>query len=71
MSFNDIVMFVMAAGIIIGAIDKIIGNKLGLGKELEDGFKCIGSIGFTIIGIISFAPVIAKFLAPVITPLFA
>lgn len=70
MSFNDIVMFIMAAGIIIGAIDKIIGNKIGLGKELEDGFKCIGSIGFTIIGIISFAPVIAKVLAPIITPLF-
>lgn len=70
MSFNEIVMFVMAVGVLLGAIDKIIGNKLGLGKEFEDGFKCIGTIGFSIIGIISFAPVIAKFLSPVITPLF-
>ena len=27
MSFNDVVMFIMALGIIIGAIDKIIGNN--------------------------------------------
>lgn len=70
MSFNDIVMFIMALGIIIGAIDKIIGNKLGLGKELEEGFKCIGSIGFSVIGIISIAPVIADILSPFIVPFF-
>lgn len=70
MSFNEIVMFVMAVGVIIGAIDKIIGNKLGLGQEFEEGFKCIGTLGFTIIGIISFAPVIAKVISPIIVPLF-
>lgn len=71
MSFNEIVMFVMAVGVLLGAIDKIIGNKLGLGKEFEDGFKCIGTVGFSIIGIISFAPVIAKLMSPIITPLFS
>lgn len=70
MNFNEIVMFIMAVGVIIGAIDRIIGNKLGLGKEFEDGFKCMGTIGFSIIGIISFAPVIAKVISPVIVPLF-
>ena len=70
MSFNEIVMFVMAVGVLLGAVDKIIGNKLGLGKEFEDGFKCIGTVGFSIIGIISFAPVIAKMMSPIITPLF-
>ena len=71
MSFNDIVMFIMAVGVLIGAVDKIIGNKLGLGKEFENGFKCIGTVGFSIIGIISFAPVIAKLMSPIITPLFS
>ncbi len=70
MSFNDVVMFIMALGIILGAIDKIIGNKFGLGKELEDGFKCIGTIGFSVIGIISIAPVLANILSPVIVPFF-
>lgn len=70
MSFNDVVMFIMALGIIIGAIDKIIGNKLGLGKAFEDGFKNIGVIGFTVIGIISIAAVLANLLSPVIVPLY-
>lgn len=70
MDFNDIIMFIMALGILAGAFDKIIGNKLGLGKELEDGFKNMGTIGLTIIGIISFAPVIADFLSPYIVPFF-
>ena len=70
MSFNDIVMFIMALGILAGAFDRIIGNKLGLGKEFEDGFKNMGTIGLSVIGIISFAPVIAEFLSPVIVPLF-
>lgn len=70
MSFNDVVMFIMALGVLAGAIDRIIGNKLGLGKEFEEGFKNIGTIGLTVIGIISFAPVIADFLSPVIVPLF-
>lgn len=70
MSFNDIVMFIMALGILAGAFDRIIGNKLGLGKEFEDGFKNMGTIGLSIIGIISFAPVIAEFLSPVVVPFF-
>ena len=70
MSFNDVVMFIMALGIIIGAIDKIIGNKLGLGKELEDGFKTVGVIGFSVMGLISIAPVIANILSPIIVPLY-
>ena len=70
MDFNDIIMFIMALGILAGAFEKIIGNKLGLGKELEDGFKNMGTIGLTIIGIISFAPVIADFLSPYIVPFF-
>ncbi|MBQ6815486.1 MAG: ethanolamine utilization protein EutH [Lachnospiraceae bacterium] len=70
MSFNDVIMFIMALGILAGAIDKIIGNKLGLGKEFDEGFKNMGTIGLSIIGIISFAPVIADFLSPFIVPFF-
>lgn len=70
MSFNEVVMFIMALGILAGALDRIIGNKLGLGKEFEEGFKNIGTIGISIIGIISFAPAIANFLSPFVVPLY-
>ena len=36
MSFNDVIMFILASGIILGAIDKIIGNKFGLGWSTEN-----------------------------------
>ena len=68
--FNDIVMLIMAVGILIGAIDKIIGNKFGLGKEFEEGFKNIGVIGINTGGIILMTPIIAQFIKPVIVPLF-
>ncbi len=70
MSFNDVIMYILAVGVILGALDKIIGNKFGLGQAFEDGFKCIGSIGFAVIGIICIAPVIADVLSPVIVPFF-
>lgn len=70
MSFNDIVMFVMACGVIAGAFDRIIGNKLGLGQEFEEGFKSMGVIGLSIVGIISFAPLIAEVVSPVVVPFF-
>ncbi|MGI6403882.1 MAG: ethanolamine utilization protein EutH, partial [Oscillospiraceae bacterium] len=30
-------MWVMAIGAIIGGIDRILGNKLGLGEKFEEG----------------------------------
>lgn len=70
MSFNDVIMLILAVGILLGAFDKIIGNKFGLGKELEEGFKCIGTIGFAVVGIICIAPVIADVLSPFVVPFF-
>lgn len=70
MSFNDIIMFVMAVGILLGAGDKIIGNKFGLGKQFDDGFHTLGPIGLSIVGIIVLVPVIAEVLGPVILPVY-
>ena len=37
MTFNDIIMWVVAIGVIIGGIDFMLGNKFGLGGKFEDG----------------------------------
>lgn len=37
MTFDQIILWVMAAGVIIGAADKIFGNRLGLGRNLTRG----------------------------------
>ena len=68
--FNDVIMFIMGVGILLGAFDKMIGNKFGLGKELEDGFKNVGVIVYSVVGIITIAPLIAKVLSPLVVPLF-
>ena len=39
MSFSDVIMWIMAIGAIIGGIDRILGNKWGLGEKFEEGFN--------------------------------
>lgn len=70
MSFNEIIMWVMAFGILIGAADKITGNHLGLGEKFDEGFNAMGSLALGMVGIVCLAPVIAKVLGPVIIPAF-
>ncbi len=44
----------------LGAIDKILNNRFGLGKEFEKGFMLLGPMALTMIGALSLSPVIAK-----------
>ena len=71
MSAYEIVIAVMAGFSILGAIDHIIGNRLGLGKEFEEGILAMGSLALAMIGIISLAPVLASVLKPVVVPVFS
>ena len=61
MSFVSVVMLVFC---IIGAGDRIIGNRFGLGKEFEKGFILLGNMALSMIGMIIISPLIAKLLAP-------
>ncbi len=70
MSFDQIIIWVMAVGIIIGALDKIFGNRFGLGEKFDEGFQAIGPLALGMVGIVCLAPVISKVLGPVIIPLF-
>jgi ethanolamine transporter len=70
MSFDKIIIWVMAIGIIIGGLDRIFGNKFGLGEKFEEGFNAMGPLALGMVGIVTLAPVIAKVLGPVITPIF-
>lgn len=54
----------------IGALDRIFGNKFGIGVQFEEGIMAIGSLAISMVGIIALAPVIAALLKPVIVPLF-
>ena len=70
MGFDEAIIWLMAIGILLGGIDRIIGNKLGLGEQFEEGFNAMGPLALGMVGIVVLAPVISKVLGPVIIPVF-
>ena len=70
MSFHEILFGVMAGFAVLGAVDRILGNPWGLGKEFEEGILAMGSLALAMVGIVSLAPVLAGLLKPVVVPIF-
>lgn len=70
MSPHEILIAVMAGFALLGAADRIFGNRLGLGPEFENGILSLGSLALSMVGIISLAPVLAEVLRPVVVPVY-
>lgn len=70
MSINEIIMYIMVIFMIIGAVDKCLGNKLGYGEQFEEGIMAMGSLALSMVGIITLAPVLAKLLSPIVVPIY-
>lgn len=67
---SEVLLWIMAGFAVVGALDRILGNHLGLGKEFEDGITAMGSLALAMLGIICLAPVLANLLRPVVVPVF-
>lgn len=63
-------MILMTVFMVLGALDRIFGSRLGLGKEFENGILAFGSLALSMLGIICLAPVLANVLRPVVVPVF-
>ena len=59
---------IMAIFAVIGALDKIFGNRLKLGDEFEKGLLTLGPLSLSMLGMMTIAPALADLLIPVITP---
>ena len=70
MSFHEVLIAVMAAFAVLGAIDRILGNRFGMGQEFENGILAMGSLALAMVGIVSLAPVLAAVLKPVVVPIY-
>lgn len=70
MSLNEIIIYIMAIFMLIGTVDKCIGNKFGLGEKFDEGIMTMGSLAISMIGMICLSPVLAKLFEPVVVPLF-
>lgn len=69
-NINQIIVYIMVIFMTLGAIDKCIGNKFGLGEKFEEGFMAMGSLALAMVGVVSLAPVLAKVLKPIIVPIY-
>ena len=67
---NQVLMIVIAAGVLLGGIDRICGNRLGLGGQFEKGFMLLGPMALSMAGMICLAPVLAGVLGRIVTPLY-
>lgn len=70
MNINDIILYIMVGFMVLGALDKIIGNKFGMGEKFEEGIMAMGALAVAMVGVISLAPVLAKWLTPVVVPVY-
>ena len=50
---------------VFGAIDWLIGNKIGVGKEFERAFSLFAPMAFSMLGMIVIAPAIGVWLTPI------
>ena len=70
LSINSVIMFIMMIFMIVGAIDKIRGNKHGYGEKFEEGFNAMGPLALALAGVVAAAPVLAIILKPIIVPIY-
>ena len=68
---SKLLMLLIAAGALLGGIDKILGNRFGFGQKFDEGFLLMGSMALSMTGIICLAPVLSSWLGAVIKPAFA
>ena len=71
MGINDIIVWILMICMVLGGIDRIIGNKFGLGEQFEEGFNAMGPLALAMVGVMSLSPVLAKLLNPIIGPIYS
>lgn len=69
-SVNSVIIFIMMIFMIVGAVDKIRGNKKGYGEQFDEGFNAMGPLAIAMAGVVAAAPVLAIILKPIIVPLY-
>lgn len=71
MDINEIIVWVLMICMVLGGLDRAIGNKFGLGEQFEEGFNAMGPLALAMVGVMSISPILAKLLNPVIGPLYS
>lgn len=70
MTIDEGILWLMGIFMILGALDRIFGSPLGIGKQFEEGLLAIGALSLSMLGILALAPVLANVLKPVLVPVY-
>lgn len=68
---NQVIMFCMAVGVLLGGIDRILGNRFGLGAKFEEGFHLLGPMALSMAGVTCLAPLLADFIRAFLSPVLS
>lgn len=68
--FTKVLMCILVCFLIVGGIDRLINNKIGIGAEFERGFYLMGTTTLSVVGLIVLAPPLASALTSLLAPLF-
>ena len=68
---NTVISWILAIFAVIGGLDFLFGNKLGLGSKFEKALSLMGPMATSITGVIIMVPVLSLALQKTIVPLFA
>ena len=66
----QLLTWIMAAGALLGGLDRMLGNRFGLGKPFEEGFQMLGPVALSMAGIICLAPILSGTLGHLIVPVY-
>ncbi len=70
MDINTIILWILMGCMVLGALDRAVGNKFGLGEQFEEGMNAFGPLALAMIGVMSISPVLAKLLNPLVGPVY-
>ncbi len=70
MSVSTVIMGLIFGCLVLGALDSLTGNRFHLGGRFQDGLLAMGSLAISMAGIMALVPLLSRFMAPVVTPLF-
>ncbi len=71
MNTNDAIILVVAVFVIIGAVDRALDNRFGLGEQFEKGMMTYGPLALSMVGMVCMTPILAKILNPIVVPFYA
>lgn len=66
---NEAILLILAIGALLGGLDRLFGNRFGMGDQFEQGFLLLGPTALSMAGIICLTPLLTLLLKTVAAPL--